>query len=154
MNLLLITAGNLPLGEPSTDRLWEISIGCHMGNILHLSPANPMTATGHSVVDLWNYYKETCSPIFTVPYSFLSAGAAKAALMTSFPAPGCLATLRVLNGQRDAEAYLWPDAVNLEGHFQRIVSLNLKKMKPNSYIQLDIRVTSIYTQVVFVDFLS
>lgn len=136
----MTATGNLPLGEPSTGN--PILGNFHrlpLGNFYRLPLANSMTATRISIVHLRKHDKERSSPIFTVPYSFPSAGAAKAALMTSFPAPGCLATLRGLNGQRDAEAYLWPDAVNLEGFSKLTFSLNFNKN--NVYTQLDGTIT-------------
>lgn len=150
MNLLLTAAGKRPLWEHSTDH-WEPGTGkyrlrklspptiskpndCHW--TVHCGPGNGL---------------QRHTPIFTVPYSFLSAGAAKAALMTSFPAPGCLATLRGLNGQRDAEAYLLPDAVNLEGLFHHTFGLNLKT-KRNCYTRLDISVTVLSFRLFFLLF--
>lgn len=137
MNLLLTAAGKRPLWEHSTDH-WEPSTEKTFSTYYQQTQWLPLDGP----LWAWEQITETHSPIFTVPYSFLSAGAAKAALMTSFPAPGCLATLRGLNGQRDAEAYLWPDAVNLEGLFHHTFGLNLKKTKRNTRLDTSVTVLS------------
>lgn len=96
----LVTQGTIPWMLLGRNLNW-LTLGevlenlLPLRNFLRLPQVTSTNATIQSAVDLWKNYWQGLVLIFTVPYSFASVGVAKAALMTSFPAPGCLATQRI-----------------------------------------------------------